>query len=46
MTVLGDEHEREAPERTAEGILVRLLDSHPETHTRLHHLQAYLDGRR
>lgn len=29
-----------------QGVLTRLLDSHPDVHTRLHHLQAFLENRR
>ncbi|MFF5977860.1 M48 family metalloprotease [Streptomyces olindensis] len=29
-----------------EGLVARLLDSHPDVHTRLHHLQAHLENRR
>ncbi|MYU02841.1 M48 family metalloprotease [Streptomyces sp. SID8366] len=54
MAVLGDESEREPvqrPERRSLGsadgpVLTRLLDSHPDIHTRLHHLQARLERRR
>ena len=55
MTVLREEHDREEAERTSttamgarfesEGVIARLLESHPDVHTRLHHLQAHLDSR-
>ncbi|MER8222078.1 M48 family metalloprotease [Streptomyces sp. NPDC094143] len=31
---------------TREGLVARLLDSHPDVHTRIHHLQAHLENRR
>ncbi|MFI1413054.1 M48 family metalloprotease [Streptomyces sp. NPDC020707] len=53
MAVLAAEHTREQSERTTtaalggrfegEGVIARLLDSHPDVHTRLHHLQARLE---
>ncbi|MCR3730238.1 Zn-dependent protease with chaperone function [Streptomyces umbrinus] len=53
MAVLQSAHSQEESERTAaatlgirfeeEGMIARLLDSHPDLHTRLHHLQAHLD---
>ncbi|GAA2482994.1 M48 family metalloprotease [Actinocorallia cavernae] len=56
MAVLGDESEGEPirqPERRSLGsapggepVLTRLLDSHPDVHTRLHHLQARLERER
>lgn len=55
ITVLREEHEREKSERAAatamgkpfekEGVITRLLDSHPDVHTRLHHLQTRLESR-
>ncbi|CAM5506007.1 M48 family metalloprotease [Streptomyces purpurascens] len=52
MAVLHQEREREAT-ATAPGLafnkggmIARLLDSHPDVHTRLHRLQAHLDNRR
>ncbi|MFI6371713.1 M48 family metalloprotease [Streptomyces sp. NPDC050546] len=52
MAVLHQEREREAT-ATAPGLafakggmITRLLDSHPDVHTRLHRLQAHLDSRR
>ncbi|MEV7792798.1 M48 family metalloprotease [Streptomyces sp. NPDC087512] len=51
MTVLRDEHERdragaEGPSAEEEGLVARLLHSHPDVHTRLHHLRARAaDGR-
>jgi Zn-dependent protease with chaperone function len=56
MTVLREEHVREESERAAaaavgvpfgekEGLIARLLDSHPDAHTRLHHLKTYHEGR-
>jgi Zn-dependent protease with chaperone function len=54
--VLREEHEREESERAAaaavgvpsgkEGVIARLLDSHPDVHTRLHHLRTRLESRR
>ncbi|MEV7981153.1 M48 family metalloprotease [Streptomyces sp. NPDC086519] len=56
MTVLREEHEREQSERAAataaglsfekEGVIARLLASHPDVHTRLHHLQARSQNKR
>ncbi|MEW2567540.1 M48 family metalloprotease [Streptomyces sp. NPDC047070] len=56
MAVLRSEHSREKSERTAaatlgvpfreEGVIARLLDSHPDLYTRLHHLQAHVERRR
>ncbi|WP_039933487.1 M48 family metalloprotease [Streptomyces viridochromogenes] len=52
MAVLHQEHEREVtatvPGRSfaKEGMIARLLDSHPDVHTRLHHLQTHLERRR
>ncbi|MEU6464634.1 M48 family metalloprotease [Streptomyces sp. NPDC046976] len=56
MAVLGGESEREhirQPERRSPGgapggepVLTRLLDSHPDVHTRLHHLQTRLERER
>jgi hypothetical protein len=53
---LREEHDREESERVTaaalgvpfekEGVISRLLDSHPDVHTRLHHLQAHLENRR
>ncbi|WP_123966943.1 M48 family metalloprotease [Streptomyces sp. TLI_185] len=55
MTVLREEHERERSERVAataaglpsvkEGVIARLLASHPDVHTRLHHLQTRSQSR-
>lgn len=55
MAVLREEHEREQSERVAaaavgvrlgkEGVISRLLDSHPDLTTRLHHLQSRLESR-
>ncbi|MFC9681504.1 M48 family metalloprotease [Streptomyces sp. NPDC056948] len=52
MAVLHQEREREVT-ATAPGLaftkgrmIARLLDSHPDVHTRLHRLQAHLDSRR
>ncbi|MEU0006515.1 M48 family metalloprotease [Streptomyces sp. NPDC006314] len=55
MTVLSDEHDRKNRHRAdrpvlgippgKESITARLLDSCPDVHTRLHHLQAHLDKR-
>ncbi|MFE1236727.1 M48 family metalloprotease [Streptomyces tendae] len=56
ITVLCNEHEREQVARAHaaaldlpakdEGVVARLLDSHPDLHTRLHHLRAHLESRR
>ncbi|MEU9239986.1 hypothetical protein [Streptomyces sp. NPDC048385] len=56
MAVLCEEHDRERSERAAataaglslgkEGVLARLLASHPDVHTRLHHLHARSRNRR
>ncbi|MEV0639295.1 M48 family metalloprotease [Streptomyces sp. NPDC050619] len=56
MAVLHLEREKELTERSGaaamgipfarEGVISRLLDSHPDVHTRLHHLQTHLDSRR
>lgn len=56
MAVLRQECDREEARRgtvpalgassTREGLVARLLDSHPDVHTRLHHLQAHLENRR
>ncbi|MGC4975782.1 M48 family metalloprotease [Streptomyces sp. DT199] len=54
MAVLHRERDREESRRAAalgraftrEGVIARLLDSHPDVHTRLHHLQAHLNNRR
>jgi Zn-dependent protease with chaperone function len=56
MTVLRDEHERERTEQAdakalglssvKEGLVTRLLHSHPDVHTRLHHLRAREASRR
>jgi Zn-dependent protease with chaperone function len=47
MSVLRAEHDRQESRRvTSNGVMVRLLDSHPDIHTRMHHLQTYLDRRR
>jgi Zn-dependent protease with chaperone function len=56
MAVLRQECDREESRRatvpalgatsTREGLVARLLDSHPDVHTRLHHLQAHLENRR
>ncbi|MFI0270448.1 M48 family metalloprotease [Streptomyces luteogriseus] len=56
MAVLHQESGREESRRartaalgvafTREGMIARLLDSHPDVHTRLHHLQAHLNHRR
>lgn len=37
-------HQRQPPQKQPPAGLVRLLTTHPEYHTRLHHLQPYLDG--
>ncbi|KUM74251.1 peptidase [Streptomyces curacoi] len=52
MAVLREEQDRDETERAnaaamgvrfeKEGMIARLLDSHPDVHTRLHHLQAHL----
>jgi Zn-dependent protease with chaperone function len=47
MTVLRAEHDRHETRRAApDRVMLRLLDSHPDIHTRMHHLQAHLDRRR
>ncbi|MEG8277076.1 M48 family metalloprotease [Streptomyces sp. AHA2] len=56
MTVLRQECDREESRRVTvtvlgaaspdEGLVTRLLDSHPDVHTRLHHLQAHVENRR
>ncbi|MER6711956.1 M48 family metalloprotease [Streptomyces sp. NPDC000877] len=57
MAVLRQECDREESRRAAaaalgaasaekEGLVARLLDSHPDVHTRLHHLRAHLENRR
>jgi Zn-dependent protease with chaperone function len=47
MSVLRAEHDRKAPRRNApDGVILRLLDSHPDVHTRMHRLQAHLNRRR
>ncbi|MGR4853362.1 M48 family metalloprotease [Streptomyces sp. LARHCF252] len=56
MAVLHQERDREESRRVTaaalgvafarEGVITRLLDSHPDVHTRLHHLQAHLESRR
>ncbi|MBC2864051.1 M48 family metalloprotease [Streptomyces mexicanus] len=56
MAVLRESHEREESERAAamalgvpfekEGLIARLLESHPDVHTRLHHLRVLVDNRR
>jgi Zn-dependent protease with chaperone function len=56
MTVLSQEHEREHRQHSAravhgsaaakESFLTRLLDDHPDVHTRLHHLRRRLENRR
>ncbi|MEU0453699.1 M48 family metalloprotease [Streptomyces sp. NPDC006129] len=57
MAVLRQECDREEARRAAaaalgaasagkEGLVARLLDSHPDVHTRLHHLRAHLENRR
>jgi Zn-dependent protease with chaperone function len=47
MEVLRAEHDRlESRRTTPDGVMMRLLDSHPDVHTRMHHLQAYVDRRR
>ncbi|MEY9993513.1 Zn-dependent protease with chaperone function [Streptomyces sp. V4I8] len=53
ITVLREEQQREQSERAARGVpfgrehlIARLLESHPDVHTRLHHLQARLESRR
>lgn len=43
LEVLRAEHDRMESRQTAqEGLMMRLLDSHPDVHTRMHHLQAYV----
>lgn len=54
MAVLHQERAREESRRadapglafTREAVIARLLDSHPDVHTRLHHLQTHLNNRR
>ncbi|QWB23681.1 MULTISPECIES: M48 family metalloprotease [Streptomyces] len=52
MAVLHQERDREVtagvpgPAFSKGGMIARLLDSHPDVHTRLHRLQAHLDSRR
>jgi Zn-dependent protease with chaperone function len=52
MAVLHQERGREVTARTLgvaftkETMIARLLDSHPDVHTRLHHLQAHLENSR
>ncbi|MEU5058729.1 MULTISPECIES: M48 family metalloprotease [Streptomyces] len=53
MAVLAREHGREHASAMSRGLhverpgmIARLLASHPDVHTRLHHLQAHLDGLR
>jgi Zn-dependent protease with chaperone function len=53
MAVLSEEHDREHARRAEAQVLgtssekepltARLLDSHPDVHTRLHHLRSYLE---
>jgi Zn-dependent protease with chaperone function len=50
ITVLREEQQQEQAERAAGGapfgrehLIARLLESHPDVHTRLHHLQARLE---
>ncbi|MGW6903889.1 M48 family metalloprotease [Streptomyces sp. NPDC054940] len=44
LAVLRADHDRQESQRSApDGVMVRLLDSQPDVHTRMHHLQAYLD---
>jgi hypothetical protein len=55
MAVLSEMHEREDSERAGaaglgarfgkEGVIARLLCSHPDVHTRLHHLETHLRAR-
>ncbi|MET9011327.1 M48 family metalloprotease [Streptomyces olivaceoviridis] len=55
MVVLGQEHERTSRQDAARAmhgapaekvsIIARLLDGHPDVHTRLHHLQNWLESR-
>ncbi|MCX4857794.1 M48 family metalloprotease [Streptomyces canus] len=46
LEVLRAEHDRLESRQTArEGVMMRLLDSHPDVHTRMHHLQAYVERR-
>lgn len=46
LEVLRAEHDRLESRQTArEGVMLRLLDSHPDVHTRMHHLQAYVERR-
>ncbi|NEB00009.1 M48 family metalloprotease [Streptomyces sp. SID13726] len=47
LEVLRAEHDRMESRQTApEGVMMRLLDSHPDVHTRMHHLQAFVERRR
>ncbi|MFG2458716.1 M48 family metalloprotease [Streptomyces sp. NPDC048523] len=48
LAVLHAEHHRQQTRRTTpDAVMVRLLDSRPDVHTRMHRLQAHLDrGRR
>ncbi|CAL9468965.1 M48 family metalloprotease [Streptomyces sp. enrichment culture] len=41
----GESRRTTAAASTKDGLIARLLDSHPDVHTRLHHLQAYLENR-
>ncbi|WP_210591669.1 M48 family metalloprotease [Streptomyces sp. GESEQ-35] len=44
MEVLRTEQDRQESRQDApDGVMMRLLDSHPDVHTRMHHLQAYLE---
>ncbi|MYS89500.1 MULTISPECIES: M48 family metalloprotease [Streptomyces] len=55
MAVLHQERDRAESRRvpatapgtafTKEGMIARLLDSHPDVHTRLHHLQAHVESK-
>ncbi|MFE2214062.1 M48 family metalloprotease [Streptomyces canus] len=47
MEVLRSEHDRLESRQTApDGVMMRLLDSHPDIHTRMHHLRTYVERRR
>ncbi|MHC3473687.1 M48 family metalloprotease [Streptomyces sp. 7R007] len=47
ISVLRAEHDRqESRQVTPGGVMLRLLDSHPDVHTRMHRLQTHLDRRR
>ncbi|MGW3953390.1 M48 family metalloprotease [Streptomyces sp. NPDC004752] len=56
MALLSEEHDRRHSQRAdsaspevppdRESVIARLLDSHPDVHTRLHHLQARLERER